>query len=102
MKIVWERSIYFGNTPVPCAICGRWSAQVQTKTQQILLAVVYNDAGVVVGEACRSCVSLGTTGIQELIQERIASLQAQLQDLQDLAQGTVELPTLEQELEAYR
>ncbi|MEN9212102.1 MAG: hypothetical protein Q6K80_04965 [Thermostichus sp. DG_1_6_bins_120] len=101
VRIVWERSIYGGNGRVPCIICGGWANPIQRRGHQVLVAVVYNDRGQVYGEACRSCVNLGAQGIKEYLQERIARLRNQLQDLQELEQGEVELPTLEEELSAY-
>jgi hypothetical protein len=64
-------------------------------------AVVYNDRGQIYGEVCRSCLGLGAKGIKECLQERIARLRKQLEDLEELEQGEVQLPTLEQELSAY-
>jgi hypothetical protein len=63
--------------------------------------VVYNDRGQIYGEICRSCLSLGAKGIKEYLRERIARLRKQLEDLEELEQGEVQLPTLEQELSAY-
>ncbi len=101
MRIVWEPCIYGGTVHVPCIICGQRAAPVQGRGEQVLLAVVYNDQGRVYGEACRSCVALGVQGIQDCLQERIASLQAQLRDLQELNQGDIQLPTLEEEFKVY-
>jgi hypothetical protein len=101
VRIVWERSIYGGNGRVPCIICGGWANPIQKKGHQVLLAVVYNDRGQIYGEVCRSCLGLGAKGIKECLQERIARLRKQLEDLEELEQGEVQLPTLEQELSAY-
>ncbi len=101
MKIVWEPCIYGGNVRIPCVICGEAAIPTRLPNQQVVLAVVYNDQGRIHGEACRSCVSLTPEGIRERLQDRILSLQAKLQDLQDLNQGEIELPTLEQELRVY-
>ncbi len=101
MRVVWERSIYGGNGRVPCIVCGGWAAPIPKKGQQVLLAVVYNDRGQIYGEICRSCLSLGPKGIKEYLRERIARLRKQLEDLEELEQGEVQLPTLEQELSAY-
>ncbi|MDX2270886.1 MAG: hypothetical protein NW237_02915 [Cyanobacteriota bacterium] len=101
MKIVWEQSIYGGSSPIPCLICGRWVNPQRGRGQPSLIAVIYNDQGRIYGEACRSCVALGANNIKSYLQERITRLQAQLQDLQELSQGEVELPTLEAELRAY-
>lgn len=101
MRIAWERSIYVGNGRVRCILCGHWFVTQPLRNQQALIAVVYNDQGVVYGEACRSCVTSGSEGIKECLQERITSLQTQLQDLQELNQGEVRLPTLEEELQSH-
>ncbi len=66
-----------------------------------MLAVVYDQEGRVFGEACHNCVRLGPDGIRAYLQERIASLQAQVQDLQHLNQGEISLPSLEEEWRAY-
>ncbi|NJM00363.1 MAG: hypothetical protein HC829_09140 [Bacteroidales bacterium] len=101
MKIAWEPCIYGVQTPVPCVICGQRSAPTATRGQQAMLAVVYDHEGRIFGEACRSCVRLGADGIRAYLQERIATLQSQVQDLQHLNQGEISLPSLEEELRVY-
>ncbi len=101
MKIAWEPCIYGAQTPVPCVICGQRHTPSSTRSQRAMLAVVYDQEGRVYGEACRSCVRLGPDGIRAYLQERIASLQAQVQDLQHLNQGEINLPSLEEEWRAY-
>ncbi len=101
MKIVWEPCIYGTQTPVPCVICGQRFAPPVTRGQQAMLAVVYDHEGRIFGEACRSCVRLGADGIRAYLQERIATLQAQVQDLQHLTQEDISLPSLEEELRVY-
>ncbi len=101
MKIVWEPCVYGGNAPVPCVICGRWAKPMRSLRNQALLAVVYDNSGKLYGEACRSCVQSGASGIKAHLKERITSLQAQLSDLQQLEEGCVEVPSLEQELRVY-
>jgi hypothetical protein len=102
MKIVWEPSIYVGNAPVFCTICGRRSHPVRSKQNQFLLAVIYNDQDVALGEACRDCVSVGTEGIRARLQERIQSLEAQLAELKMFAEADIQTPSLEQEFRVYR
>lgn len=101
MKIVWEPCIYGGNVPVPCLICGRRTPPTQTKAGRTMLAVIYDDQGRVVGEACRSCVNMGAQGINAVVRERCEYLQAQLKVLQDLSKTEVRIPSLEEELQVY-
>lgn len=102
MKIVWEQSIYVGNAPVFCSICGRQSYPVRNQKNQLLLAVIYDQHNVALGEACRDCVAAGPAGIQSRLQERIQSLQSKIADLQVLAAAEIQTPSLEQEFQAYR
>ncbi|NJR64760.1 MAG: hypothetical protein HC772_04615 [Leptolyngbyaceae cyanobacterium CRU_2_3] len=102
MKIVWEHSIYVGNAPVFCSICGGRSYPVRSKRNQLLLAVIYDKSGVVQGEACRDCVVAGASGIKARLQERIKSLQDKIEELQDLAIADIETPTLEQEFQIHQ
>jgi len=101
MKIVWEQSIYVGNAPVFCSICGRQSYPIRNPKNQLLLAVIYDNQGVVLGEACRDCVAAGSSGIQSRLQERIQSLQNKVADLQALAETEIQTPSLEQEFQVY-
>lgn len=102
MKIVWEQSIYVGNAPVFCSICGRQSYPVRNQKNQLLLAVIYDQQGVALGEACRDCVATGSAGIRSRLQERIQSLQDKIADLQTLADAEIQTPSLEQEFHVYR
>jgi Zn-finger protein len=102
MKIVWEHSIYVGNIPVFCAICGCPSHPVQNKHKQILLAVIYDEKGIAWGEACRDCVSAGSETIQARLQERLQSLQKKIEELQMLAAEKIETPSLEQEFQIHQ
>ncbi|GAB4386446.1 MAG: hypothetical protein Kow00121_53060 [Elainellaceae cyanobacterium] len=102
MRIVWEPSVYVGNAPVFCTICGRRSYPVRNQQNQLLLAVIYNQQGVALGEACRDCVGAGPAGIQTRLQERIQSLQNKIDELQVLAEAEIQTPSLEQEFQIYR
>lgn len=102
MRIVWEQSVYIGNVPVFCTICGRRSHPVRNRQNQLLLAVIYNQQGVALGEACRDCVASGSTGIQERLQERLEELQVKINELQMLAETEIQTPSLEQEFQIYR
>ena len=103
MKIVWEPSIYVGNAPVFCTICGCRSYPVRSRQQnQLLLAIIYNDRGVALGEACRDCVAGGTEGIRIRLQERIQSLEAKISELKAFAEADIQTPSLEQEFQVYR
>lgn len=105
VKIVWEQSIYFGNVPVFCSICGRESRPVRSGSNQLLLAVIYDDQGVICGEACSDCVSAGQQVIQSRLQDRIEILREKLADVEAIAQlmqNGIELPSLEQEFRVHR
>lgn len=102
MKIVWEHSIYVGNAPVFCSICGRRSYPVRSRTNQLLLAIIYDDQGVARGEACRDCVSAGTSAIKNRLQERIQSYQEKINELKLLSAEDIETPTLEEEFQLHR
>ncbi|MBD3880849.1 hypothetical protein IFO70_03675 [Phormidium tenue FACHB-886] len=102
MKIVWEHSIYVGNAPVFCTICGRRSYPIRNRRNQLLLAVIYDQRGVAWGEACRDCVASGSEGIKARIQERVHSLQEKINELTTLAEEEIEPPTLEQEFQIHR
>lgn len=102
MKIVWEQSVYVGNAPVFCTICGCRSYPVRNQKNQLLLAVIYDKHGVALGEACRDCVSAGSAGIQARLNERIQSLQDKINELQVLAESEIQTPSLEQEFQIYR
>lgn len=101
MKIVWEQSIYVGNAPVFCSICGHQSYPICNPKNQLLLAVIYDRHGVVLGEACRDCVAAGSAGIRSRLQERIQSLQNRVADLQALAETEIQTPSLEEEFQVY-
>jgi hypothetical protein len=66
-----------------------------------MLAVIYDDHGRVLGEACRSCVNLGAQGIRTLAQERCERLQAELKVMEELSEIEVKIPSLEEELQVY-
>ncbi len=102
MRIVWEQSIYFGNAPVFCSICGHRSHPIRSGSNQLLLAVIYDHQGVMHGEACRDCVASGSEGIKARLQERIESLHKKVAELELLAQEDMQIPTLEQEFEVHR
>jgi hypothetical protein len=102
VKIVWEHSIYVGNAPVFCSICGRRSYPIRSRRNQLLLAVIYNQAGVAWGEACRDCVTAGSTGVKARLHERIQSLREKIEELQELAIEEIETPTLEQEFQIHQ
>jgi hypothetical protein len=102
MKIVWEQSIYVGNVPVFCTICGDRTYPVRGRKNQLLLAVIYDDHGIARGEACRGCVASGSAGIQARLQERIESFQAKLSELEMLSAEAIEPPTLEEEFQFHR
>ncbi|NJN59435.1 MAG: hypothetical protein HC879_19040 [Leptolyngbyaceae cyanobacterium SL_5_9] len=102
MKIVWEPSVYIGNAPVFCTICGRRAYPLRTRGNQLLLAVIYDRHEVVRGEACRDCVASGPTGIKTRLQERIQSLQAQVSELQEMTHEEMQTPSLEQEFQVHR
>jgi hypothetical protein len=101
VKIVWERSIYVGNVPVFCTICGHQSYPIRSKNQ-LLLAVLYDNHDVMRGEVCRDCVASGSSGIKARLQERIQALQDKLSDLERVAQEDVQIPTLEQEFQVHQ
>ncbi|KGF72354.1 hypothetical protein DO97_09720 [Neosynechococcus sphagnicola sy1] len=101
MKIQWEPSVYVGNAPVRCAICGDRAHPIRLRGSHYLLAVVYNAQGQVCGEVCRPCIAMGVPGIQERLQERINHLQTQIQELQALAAEPMEVPSLEEEFNSY-
>jgi hypothetical protein len=102
MRIVWEPSIYVGNAPVFCTLCGQRSYPVRSQKNQFLLAVIYNDRGVALGEACRDCVAAGTEGIHSRLQERIQSLEAKVAELRTFAEAEIQTPSLEQEFQVHR
>ena len=102
MKIVWEQSIYIGNAPVFCTLCGERAYPFRTGRNQLMLAVIYDKRGVMRGEACRDCVAAGAAGIKERLQERIESLQKQVTELQSFAQADIQTPSLEQEFQFHR
>ncbi|HEY9624231.1 MAG TPA: hypothetical protein V6C78_27985 [Crinalium sp.] len=102
MKIVWERSIYIGNAPVFCTICGHRYHPLQGKSHQLLLAILYDERGVACGEVCRHCVASGSAGIKARLSDRIQSLQTKLDELQDLAKDDIETPSLEEEFQIHQ
>lgn len=101
MKIVWEQSVYVGNAPVFCAICGHRSYPVRGRRNQLLLAVIYDQRGVACGEVCRDCVAAGSAGIQLRLQERLQTLQAKVAELQEFAEVEIQTPSLEQEFQIH-
>jgi len=54
------------------------------------------------GEACHHCIALGSEGIKALLSSRIDTLRAKLSDLEALAQGELQLPSIEQEFQVHR
>jgi Zn-finger protein len=102
VKIVWEHSIYVGNAPVFCSICGCRSYPIRSRRNQLLLAVIYDQQGVAWGEACRDCVTAGSSGIKARLRDRIQSLQEKIEELQALAIEDIETPTLEQEFQIHQ
>jgi hypothetical protein len=102
MKIVWEPSVYIGNAPVFCTLCGHRSYPLRVKGNQLLLAVIYDRQGVVRGEACRDCVAAGSAEIKIRLQERIQALQDQVSELQEMAHADIQTPSLEQEFQVHR
>lgn len=102
MKIVWEQSIYVGNAPVFCTICGRRSYPIRGRRNQLLLAVIYDQRGVMCGEACKDCTAAGSEGIKARLQERIQEFQSKIADLEHLASEAIEPPTLEEEFQLHR
>lgn len=102
MKIVWEQSIYFGNAPVFCSICGHRAYPVRSGTNQLLLAVIYDCNGKVRGEACMDCVASGSEGITTRLSERLQTLRAKVADLEALAQEEMQIPSLEEEFRMHR
>ena len=101
MNIVWEQSIYVGNAPVFCTICGSRSHPTRGRRNQILLAVIYDHQGIAYGEACRDCVASGSVAIQERLQDRIQSFQKKIAELEHLGLGEIELPSLEKEFQLH-
>lgn len=101
MRIKWEQSVYVGQVPVCCAICGGQARPIRTRGNQYLLAVVYDDRGSAQGEVCRDCLAAGSNGIKDRLQERIQSLQSQLAELQTLVQEDFQVPSLEEEFHSY-
>jgi len=101
VKIVWEQSVYIGNAPVFCAICGHRAYPVRTRRNRLMLAVLYDDRDVMQGEACRDCVTSGSAEIKTRLQERIEKLQQQMNELQAMAQSEIETPSLEEEFQFH-
>jgi hypothetical protein len=85
MHITWERSVYGGRVPVECVICGQRATPIRAKNNQFLIAVLHNHRDKVLGEVCRSCTRAGSGGIQQRLAERIASLEAKVQELKEIA-----------------
>jgi hypothetical protein len=102
VKIVWEQSIYIGNAPVFCAICGRKSHPTRGRRNQLLLAVIYDRRGVACGEACRDCVAAGSAGIRERLQDRIETFQEKIAELKHLEAEEIEPPSLEEEFQLHQ
>jgi hypothetical protein len=102
VKIVWEQSIYIGNAPVFCTICGRRSYPIRGRRNQLLLAVIYDQQGVMHGEACKDCVASGSEGIKARLQERVQGFQAKISELEHLASEAIDPPTLEEEFQFHR
>jgi hypothetical protein len=102
VKIVWEQSIYVGNAPVFCTLCGRRSHPIRGRRNQLLLAIIYDQRGVACGEACRDCVSSGSVGIKARLQERIQGFREKIAELEHLEAEDIEPPTLEEEFQLHR
>jgi hypothetical protein len=100
VRIVWEPIIYAGQAPVLCVLCGTRSLPIKTKGK-FLIAVVYNNRGIYCGEACKHCVNARPESIQELLQERLVRLKAQVMELEELAGEEIQMPTLEEEFRSY-
>ena len=102
VKIVWEPSVYFGSAPVFCTLCGQEARPIRSGANQLLIGVIYDCYDVVWGEACHHCIALGSEGIKALLSSRIDTLRAKLSDLEALAQGELQLPSIEQEFQVHR
>jgi hypothetical protein len=102
VKIVWEQSIYVGNAPVFCTLCGRRSHPIRGRRNQLLLAIIYDQRGVACGEACRDCVVSGSVGIKARLQERIQGFREKIAELEHLESEDIEPPTLEEEFQLHR
>lgn len=102
MKVVWEKTVYLGNAPVFCAICGYQTRPIRNAANQLLLAVIYDHRGVACGEACADCVAAGSRGVRARLQDRIQSVKHKLSDLEALAQGEIQMPSLEEEFQIHR
>ncbi|NJR39416.1 MAG: hypothetical protein HC781_12100 [Leptolyngbyaceae cyanobacterium CSU_1_4] len=102
MKIVWEQSVYVGNAPVFCAICGHRAYPTRGSRNQLLLAVIYDYRGTACGEACRDCVASGAAGIRQKLQDQIQSFQEKISELEHLGVGEIQPPSLEEEFQLHR
>jgi hypothetical protein len=102
VKIVWEPSVYFGSAPVFCTLCGQEARPIRSGANQLLIGVIYDCHDVVWGEACHHCIALGSEGIKALLGSRIETLRSKLSDLEALAQGELQVPSIEQEFQMHR
>ena len=102
MNIVWEQSVYVGNAPVFCAICGHRTYPIRGSRNQLLLAVIYDYREVACGEACRDCVASGSVGIRQKLQDQIQTFQEKIAELEHLGVGEIQPPSLEEEFQLHR
>jgi hypothetical protein len=101
VRIVWERSVYGGKAPVPCVLCGQRFHPLPTRGRLYVLAIVYNDQGRMVGEACRDCLCSGSAAIRAHLQERLRVIEQQQRELKALLQEDILLPTVEEEFNSH-
>lgn len=102
MKIVWEQNIYVGTAPIFCTLCGQAARPVRSRTNQLLIGVLYDRQGSVRGEVCHSCIALGSDGLRSMLDSRIAALRAKLSELEAIAQDDLQIPSIEQEFYIHR
>lgn len=102
MKIVWEQSVYVGNAPVFCTLCGQEARPIRSGANQLLIGVIYDRHDVMWGEACHHCIARGSEGLKALLASRMDSLRAKLSELEAIAQEELQLPSIEQEFQIHR
>jgi len=102
VKIVWEQSVYGGTAPIVCVLCGQAARPIRTGTNQLLIGVIYDRHGTVGGEVCHNCIALGSEGIRSMLVNRIATMRTKLSELEAIAQGELQLPSIEQEFYIHR
>ncbi len=102
MKISWEPTVYGGQVPIWCCLCGDRAMPRQLRGSHYLLAVVYTDQGKVFGEACHACAIAEPQAIQAQLQSQIQALQKKLTDLEALAsEPQIQTPSLEEEFNSF-